>query len=138
MHKFSVIDGGWTGALRTIVLLFHAFVANFRVCGMWAIEPVQRFAVILFRSVGDRIFLVLLVNCRRHLFLFALVGEVGLFTLAHADCVVGVVSVSRANEALESAKAWFHVHVLVRHISNHLDGALPLSETLVLLDRVLN
>jgi hypothetical protein len=48
MHEFSVINSGWTGALRTIVLLFHAFVADLRVCGMWAIEPVQCFAVILF------------------------------------------------------------------------------------------
>jgi hypothetical protein len=81
---------------------------------------------------------VLLVDSGRNLFHFTLVSEVGFFTLPHADFVVGVVSIPRTNEALESAKAWFHVHVLVRHISNHLDGALPLSETLVLLDRVLN
>ena len=138
MHKLGLINGGWTGALRTIVLLFHAIVANLRVRRVRAIKAVQRFAVLLLRLVRDRIDLVLLIDCGWDLPCFALVGEVRLVALSHTDRVVLVVSVSRSHEAFEATKAWLDVDVLVRHISNDLDGAQSLSETLVLLYRVLN
>ena len=76
MHEFLPIGSRRTRALRSVVVMLHAVIANALVLRVRVVETGHRLRIVLVGEVRDGVLLVLLVDGARDRLQFRLIGEV--------------------------------------------------------------